>query len=386
METAPPTQLHDSLDLTALRDEIAAIHKRQQTQRQWENYYYVGLALSFFLSFFAPAENMFSSPTLNLGQSVILITVFLYFILRTIFKYQAYRQYIKRLDTHTPAFIPRVKRAESIPVFAQWVAQWVALFVFALGLMVSALLIPALIVVVSLILLRSIAYRRVLAWAYKGGIPRIERLLRFFSNNPFLAGYKAALQIAENRLDDSANAYRDLLARKRHRDLNSIPYWLNNLGVALMYNDQFAEALPYLESAAHIVPTLGNVYDGLAVWYLEQGLDVERALTFGELALELSAPKAESDSPVEKATCARALALTGRETQAEVMIEQAVCGAPDQEVAARAEIHQQIGHARLAQGNREAAVKHFERAVEIDPDGLFGKLSQRALDSLPPLP
>ena len=382
MDAAPPTQLHDSLDLPALRAEITTSQKRWEVERKRGNYFYVGLAAWFFLTFLMPFADIFSigiiSDPIDLGQVVLVGMVLFLVIPLMISRYRSYRLFISRLDEYAPAFVPHASRTESIITFV----PSVLLALLVVGIVLVPTMSPVLFVLACVILLRLTLYRRLLDWAYKGGIPRIERLMRFFPRNPFLKGYKATLQIADNQLDESAVALRELLARKRHRDLNAIPYWINNLGVALMYDGQYAEALPYLESAARIIPTLGHIYDALAIWYLEQGLDAERAVVFSELALELNDPKLETDCPVEKSICTRALALTGRDTRAEALIEQAVSGGKEQEASARAEIHQQIGHARLAQGNREAAIKHFERAIEIDPNGLFAKLSQRALDSI----
>jgi Flp pilus assembly protein TadD len=52
---------------------------------------------------------------------------------------------------------------------------------------------------------------------------------------------------------------------------------------------------------------------------------------------------------------------------------------------AMAEVNRQAGHVRLTQNNRQAAIEHFQKAVELDPNGIYGKLAQKAIDSLVPL-
>ncbi|MFN8372787.1 MAG: tetratricopeptide repeat protein [Anaerolineae bacterium] len=45
------------------------------------------------------------------------------------------------------------------------------------------------------------------------------------------------------------------------------------------------------------------------------------------------------------------------------------------------EIYRQAGYARRAQGDEAAARELFTKAIELDPDGLFGSLARRALES-----
>ena len=130
------------------------------------------------------------------------------------------------------------------------------------------------------------------------------------------------------------------------------------------------------------MPSLSNTYDSLATWYLEQKLDPQRAVELSEVALELIQSKNESSDAVQKITYALALAVIGQNDRAEGLIEQALEAAEHVDTRIRADLNRQIGHARLAQGNREAAVEHFRKAIELDPDGIFGKLAHRALDSI----
>jgi tetratricopeptide (TPR) repeat protein len=368
--------MHDSLDLAALRTEIAAEQERQKQQKTWSKYYGWGLTGVFLLILFTPLGSFTYSldafPTLQL---VLFFLAFGYFIPRAYTQFRLHQRYANRLNTYAPAAVPRVTPLETASVLVSWI-----LLLLWIGLaFVLPHLFPLWIGLLALQFLISMAYRWLLGWSHKGGVARIERLLRWLPRDPFLAGYKASLLTTDNHLDEAASIYSELLARKRNRAVYAIPYWLNNLAIGLTYSGQYAEALPFHEAALNISPSLSNAYESFATWYLEQNLDAERAVDLSELALELTYPKDDNASAFERATCANALARTGRHTRADALIEQALNTTEKLENSARAEIQRQIGFARLAQGDGDAARKHFEQAVTLDPNGVYGALARKAM-------
>ncbi|MBZ0288391.1 MAG: hypothetical protein K8I30_12310, partial [Anaerolineae bacterium] len=141
-------------------------------------------------------------------------------------------------------------------------------------------------------------------------------------------------------------------------------------------------SLALLEAAIRIMPSLVSAYDSLAAWYLEQKLNPQRAVELCEMVLELSRSPNDPFESVRKTACAWAFALIGQNNRADVLIEQALETVTLLELSAQANINRQIAYARLAQNNREAAREHFQKAVELDSDGIYGKLARRALDSL----
>jgi tetratricopeptide (TPR) repeat protein len=345
-------------------------------------YYLMGLigvvALSFFGAFSANLSRLLAFRMIDLSRLALVICFIGYVAPRVVWAFQQHQAFSARLEKYAPNFVPRTMVWETLRLVVSWGGITVGSLI---AILVPSLIFPVFVLALAFAVFQSVR-RRFLWWAYKGGLPRIEQMLRILPGNAFLLIGKANYQIPINQLVEAANTYRELLTQRWNRSLYDVPVCLNNLGICLLYGGHYEEALPLLEGAVQISPNFYYIYDSLAIWYLEQELNAERAVDLSELALELSFPKDEHASPGEKATCSHALALTGRNTRADTLIEQALNSTEPLQASARAEIQRRVGYARRAQGNREAAIEHFQRAVELDPDGIYGKLSRRALDSL----
>jgi tetratricopeptide (TPR) repeat protein len=171
-----------------------------------------------------------------------------------------------------------------------------------------------------------------------------------------------------------------LTLARRARNPRQVSGTLNNLGYALVLAGRYEEALPLLESALRIKPDLSNAYDSLACWYLEQGVFPQRALQIAQEALEHT-PKTKSVSrAIQLATGARAYALTKNETYTRALLGEALAMAGKGSMDA--EIYRQAGHAMKALGDQQSAAAHFKRAVQLNPQGIFGKKAQQALEGL----
>jgi Tfp pilus assembly protein PilF len=182
-----------------------------------------------------------------------------------------------------------------------------------------------------------------------------------------------------DRLDESIAEFRwHLHVVRRSGDARQVALALNNLGYALVLAGYYDEALPLLETALRVLPSLGNAYDSLATLYLEQGILPERALELTQMALQrapLSPQKIVRG--IQLATCACAYGLTGQVDEAYAAVEEALTLV--NEAPLSAEIFRQAGWAMHAVGDIDTAYSYFQRAVELDPNGLFGRLSREAL-------
>lgn len=113
-------------------------------------------------------------------------------------------------------------------------------------------------------------------------------------------------------------------------------------------------------------PTLA---EARAYWCLRQGIEPARALAAADIAIRAGTDRAAI-------LRAWALAENGRIDDAR---EQLKAWTPDaQTQPQRAECAYLAGRALAACGDASAAAEQFRRAIEAEPDGLFGHLSREA--------
>jgi tetratricopeptide (TPR) repeat protein len=374
--------LHDSLYLAELRAEIAANQHLRQTQQKRLRYYYWGLLGVVGIIAFAIVGGEFSTTlairTLSLVKFFLVALGFMFYLPRGYVAYQQHQLFAKRLDQFAPAYIPRTRLWDMVRIVGMYTLLSL-LILFAVVLDNVWIILVLGIIGVRLFWL---AYNKLLQWTYAGGLIRTDQVLKFLPGNFYLQMNRGALLMSLGRLDESAQVFKELLTRKQRRNIYFIPLLLNNLGYCLLLMKRYAEALPLLEASIRIAPSLTHTYDTLAGWYLEQKADPERALELTEIALELNNPKDIASVAIQQATSGRALFMTGRDTRAEAMLEQALSVATHLPTIVKAEINRQVGYARLAQGNETAAVEHFQKAVALDPAGLYGKMAQEALETI----
>jgi tetratricopeptide (TPR) repeat protein len=370
----------DTLNLPVLRDYLAAEEERLAQRKQWLRVYgwiaplAVGVGAVMF-----PLGRNFRPDTYNFWTTIFALAFVSILVPSAVNTWRDYQKAAKRLNTYAPPFVPRLTQWHTVQVM---VGYGILIVGCLLTVFVPAAIIPTIGFYVVL-LLWVFCYQRLLNWATRGGLARMERVLRIFPNNLAFLTNQSVLLLHVGRIEEAEHIIRELLERHRKRNIyaGATALQLNNLGVCLTFEGRFAEALPILEASVRIEPKYAHTYDSIASWYLDQNLDPERALELSELAVELPTPDILGSQPVRQATSARALALTGRDTRAEALLEQALSTLDQARPEIAAETYRQAAYARLAQGDRETAEAHFKRAVALDPDGLFGKLAGRALEA-----
>jgi tetratricopeptide (TPR) repeat protein len=379
--------LHDSLDLTELRQEIAVAQNLQKTLKKRSRYHYWALAGVAGLLVFAIISLEFS-PTLTrrttaISKVALVGFTYIFYLPRILVAYREHKKFARRLANYAPEYVPHTSLRNTISVIVNHsffvIAFSLAVFIDDTWLIILGL--PILLLILGKRLF-WFAYQKLLQWTYAGGLSRTEQVLRFLPGNFYLRMNQGIILMNVGRLDEAAQIFRELLGRKNRRNIYLIPLLLNNLGCCFTFMKHYAEGLTVLEASIRISPTINQTYDTLADWYLEQKLDPERALELTEFALELNNPKDIASTAIKQATSGRALASTGRDTRAEAMLEQALSVIPQLPATVNAEINRQVGYARLAQGNQAAAVEHFQKAIALDPDGLYGKMAQEALETI----
>jgi Flp pilus assembly protein TadD len=158
-----------------------------------------------------------------------------------------------------------------------------------------------------------------------------------------------------------------------------------NLGRVLLAQGRYGDAQRAFEAAVKLMPARSAAYAGLAELRLLQGTDVAQALVDSQRALQL-----HRDSLVERKGArerlaiirgnqAWALALLGRSAESQQAIE---AGAREMDPKYTPEVagfYWRAGMAMLATENSTAAVGHLRRAVELDPEGHYGRLAAKHL-------
>jgi len=371
--------MRDSLDLAALQAEAQAV---RETNQRWRKALYgvyvlpvVGMLLVFLAVNVFPELILTAQVVTAVGVGSIILTI----VISDVVAYRRGMQYARTVNAHAPAFVERITPFDVVRHSWLYHLTIVVLIAAALDADHAVLIgvvgfVPALIYVYG--------YRWLIRWVYAGGLKRAEQMLRLWPGNSHFLNIKAVYLLTAGEVREAESILRILLGRKYRRKINEIGLLLNNLGACLMIDQQYEEALPVLEAAVRIFPGLGNTYDSLAGWYLEQNLDAERAVELSDVAVAYTPPAAIDSMAVALATNARALALTGRTTRAEVSLKGALEAIPKLMPIPACEINRQAGYTRLALGDAAGAAEHFRRAVALDPKGAYGKLAQQALESL----
>lgn len=204
---------------------------------------------------------------------------------------------------------------------------------------------------------------------------------------PLVASYRVnqgLVQLWAGQPNEAEAHYRGLLSVFRH-DTALLSIVLCNLGAALMEQERYAEALPYLESALLIAPQNPAIYATLAQYYLSQQLYPERALELMEFIYSgARMPKAKNlytslGYSLPQSLYALTLAVNERDARADAALQNALDTVDQTFVPAYGGVLFNAGATRQQQGDGAAARDFFEQARRIDPRGQTARLAEKAL-------
>jgi Tfp pilus assembly protein PilF len=165
----------------------------------------------------------------------------------------------------------------------------------------------------------------------------------------------------------------------------SYGYALENLGDALMEQGRDDEAMRSYEAALHAFSWRLRPYRGMAEMLLRRGNNPQQALDYVEKMVDvadLSAIQRRDNGRAQDdywALKAWALAETGRTSEVAPAIESALKATNPKSLLDLATTHYRAGMAMQAMGNSSSANQHFQRAIELDPNGRRGALSKAAM-------
>lgn len=245
-----------------------------------------------------------------------------------------------------------------------------------------------------ILLLGPVLYRAVATFLFAAAAKRADydaaiKLIRWANfYNPWAVEplrITGQMLLLAGRYREAEETLRRSLASSQARE--SYGAALENLGDALAEQSRYNEATRSYEAALLAFPWRRRTYRGLAEMALRRGQKPEQALEWIEKIVDFSGlswrqrklnGKVQDDYWSLKAW---ALASLGRASEASAAIENALRHskktAPDM-----AATHYRAGMAMQALGNDSAAREHFQLAIQYDPHGRRGLLSQAALHSI----
>src|SRR5438552_1222902 len=158
----------------------------------------------------------------------------------------------------------------------------------------------------------------------------------------------------------------------------------NVIASVLMDQERFPESIAFFENAGRAWPDRGANHRGIAEVWLRQGREFSEALDHARQAVEIDrhAPgmkKEALDSRLgeDLAVLAWAVAAnSGEAREVESLLAEAfqLCGTKSKPILAQ--FHYHAGRAYEALKLLEKSREHFRQAIEIDPQGNFGRLAR----------
>lgn len=222
---------------------------------------------------------------------------------------------------------------------------------------------------------------------YEGAIRRVQQLKRFMPWSMRLESTQGNFLLAQGRDAEAATLYYAILPFFQN-DRFSMGAALCNLGYAKLRQGDASGAFPYVQAAAQIMPENADLLHGLAFYYLDQEVHLERGLEIMEYILSAH-PRPQNNTYLQlnqwrgwKGTEARLLMLLGKQARADAAIDEMFAAADPALIPGLADAHLDAGFARKTQGNLDAAQKHFEQALQLDPKGYNARVAQAELDKL----
>jgi tetratricopeptide (TPR) repeat protein len=214
--------------------------------------------------------------------------------------------------------------------------------------------------------------REVKRGAYAKAMEVLDGMLRWPPTGPWKLTRARALFYA-GRPEEAEAILRELVAAERDSKKRTLA--LEELGRVLLAQSRYDDAKRAFEAAAKMAPTRPAAYSGLAEVRLMHGMEAEQALESARRARQLQADRKGLGAIWGDE--AWALAVLGRSSEAQQAIEAGVKEMDREHRPEVAAFHWRAGMALLAIEQTTNAMQWFVKAVEIDPEGYYGKLAAK---------
>jgi tetratricopeptide (TPR) repeat protein len=233
-------------------------------------------------------------------------------------------------------------------------------------------------------------YQKLLLADYSGALARTDLLVRWFPETPIFHFVRGTVLYYAGRLAESEQAFRTSIEKGQIRAGAILPVALTSLGEVLLHLGRLREATIALETSIKIHTRYAGAHNALAEILLRRGREPQRALLLVDNALQLRKSQVRTRN-IDRhnlanmyANRARALALLGQMDEAVSAIATAESAGDSAFIPGLAGTCWRCGVAFCLMNQENAAIEQFRKATEIDPHGLYGKLSASAMHE--PLP
>jgi tetratricopeptide (TPR) repeat protein len=220
---------------------------------------------------------------------------------------------------------------------------------------------------------------------YNRALAQADDLLRWYPGSVVYNSLRASALRGSGRLDEAEQAFAVCIALSQGKSRLAQAAGLDAMGNVWRDQGKFNQAEAAFQSAKELDPNYGTPYCGLAEVYLRRDHSPEEALRLLDEGLKLTENDKRLPERLRKdladrwASRADALARLRRTREAEESLQKAAELADPSTIPDMAGMLWRSGEALRHMDRESEAAELFERAAQIDPQGLFGKRSAAAL-------
>lgn len=224
------------------------------------------------------------------------------------------------------------------------------------------------------------AYR---AGDYETALEKAEKLKDGAKKTPEYCCVRGEMLHHAGRLDEAEASLREALPL--HDDLREKALVHDMLAAVLMDQERYTEAITFYESAGRAWPDRGSNQRGIAEAWLRQGRELKEAADYARQAVQIDRratgmPKEALDTRLSEDLAVLAWAVaanSGNVDEVDGLMKESfeLCGTRLKPILSQ--IHYHAGRAYEELNIPEKARDHFRQAREIDPKGIFARLSSK---------
>jgi tetratricopeptide (TPR) repeat protein len=224
---------------------------------------------------------------------------------------------------------------------------------------------------------------------YDEALARADRLLRWFPRISLFHDLRGSTLRYAGRLAEAEQAFRTSIEMGQVKPGLAQALHLENLAEVLLDLGRFDDATAVFEASIRIFPRNSGAGNGLAEVCLRRGRDSRRALLLVDNALQLKQSNLRTRNLDRHnlanmwANRAQALAMLGQKDEANSAIVTAGEVGDPEFIPGLAGTYWRCGVAFRLLDQEQSALEQFQKAIEMDPHGLYGHFAAAALQEQP---
>lgn len=190
--------------------------------------------------------------------------------------------------------------------------------------------------------------------------------------------------LSTGNLEETEKRAKEIISYTQTTNPVYLSYGLKLLGLALLYQKRYDEALKFIEIAIRINPASAPILTSLSEVYFEQGIEPERILEITDLTQKygttdwLNRMLTYDAKLINSGVRAWALTKLGQVEEGEALIQNAMKRMPTTYQAGKTYLQYIKGRIEALKGNPAQAAEWYQRASQNDK-GLYGQLAETAL-------